>query len=596
MLTCRQGIPPQVLFSFQAGPQAEPEIHVPIKSEGVQWMTVDGRRYLSLRGAPPSSLILALPQSPRAFTTLQISAATQGRQRLSIQHADGTRRQISDRNSWVNQKWDLTSKRSPGKMDELVLETVESPKPEGILVERLRVVDFPPISQFPAIDVFGIGILILLLIALSFREKRVYGICLGAFAALVFALRQGLMGPASPWWMLGGLITVLLWRHSRAPASEKARRRSELLWIPLSIGVILRWGGLAASAGAGLDFSDAEQYRNLALAFDVRQPFATSFREPMIVWAHWVVLHLFGDATIHIRVSTTIFSLLSIAMTYVLVFRITQRASSALVASLGVSINDLLVQNAALGGRNDLFVLLLVTFFWLALDRTVVSWKHDALLGVLAGAIGLTWLIGLISCSLVYLWRWNASGRRGVDLAAFAAPIALMIAPQLLYQWRTHGDALYSINFTTSYYEALANHQLSPQVERLSWTHYLTQGMGLLRLGMNLVIGYGSLLFNPLERYNKVLLGFHYTTAYSYFLFGFLIVGIGLDIIRYRAIGLFLLVASLHLSAAFVRVTPHPRLFMHAVPLFAYFCSLPMAALGAWFYEWAHCKVSRISL
>lgn len=187
--------------------------------------------------------------------------------------------------------------------------------------------------------------------------------------------------------------------------------------------------------------------------------------------------------------------------------------------------------------------------------------------------MSLVWLVGLPAASLAYLWRWIAYRLPIRHAVLFFMTAVSLILPHLFYQWKSYGDPFHSLNFTTDYYRELRENDTTGTGKTSHhWTNYLWSRIGPGKLLNDTAKGYVAVLFNPTEKYNKILLGFHYTKSYSYLLFPFFIWGMWLDLRRAKGAGLFFMFAFLNIGMAFIQVTPHPRLFMHAAAFFAYFC------------------------
>ena len=537
---------------------------------------------------PDGWIGVVIPPGKRCFTALHVTAYVEGEGTadLYLEDIHGRKQMLSTSPQIVNRKYDLTSLLVPGEAHRVVYRVTGGPPGLWARIQNFSIVQVPEARTFPMIPtlLIGLAVMVLFITTSEAAHQKFFSPWLGALLTLSL-LWLGTSGSSvfwgNPWLWLCALTLLLLARRLFFAARKDFKvSPNEFLLIPLALGLILRWDQLAGSVQVALDWSDAAAYREFALSLNPWHPFATSFREPMIIWVHYLAMKILGSAPIHIRLPTLLFSLGMIPATYLLTFKLSENRWAAWWAAFIISFNDILVYNATLGGRNDLFALLMLVFCLALLSLDGRKVRSEFLLGVLAGSLGLTWLIGLAGAGAVYLWRCVSFRLRPGPIALFYLTALAMISPSLIYQWKTQGDPLYSINFATPYYRSLKEGGAPLDQTMKSWPEYLEKKIAFRKAVVDTVEGYANLLLNPHERYNKLLLGFHYTRSTSYFLYPFLVLGLLAEIFRKRALGFILMFSFLNIMVVFMGNCPHPRIFLHAAPFFAYFCAVGICSAG----------------
>lgn len=451
----------------------------------------------------------------RKMTTLHLSAWVLGPGSLSLlieNKTKGTAVPLSHRPVMRHVEFDLTPHLKVGDEYQVALSLEDSTESSACIVQEMAIKQMPRVSAFPRLDLLLIGL-----------------------AAILLFLKK------AP-------VTLLIF----------------------AVAFSSRWHALAGTVGHPLE-GDAVGYYSLVHQFQLFHPFSTGIREPLYIWTQYLMSYLLGTSELVFRLTTALLSAGCVVLTFYLCAYLSKRTWAGVVAAALMSFGDFVVWNSTRGERGELYSFLLL-LFCLALVRIKnVGWKSESLLGVLAGFVSLTWLIGGLTCFLAYICRWVCRKVQFRNALLFFTPLLLMILPHLHYQWKVSGDALHSLNAHTNFYKN-ASESGTPSYEgpHQSLIKYILVDQGPKKI-RQMFGGYIDLFFSPQNPFNKVFLGFHYTKKTSYLLFPFLMLGIILSIYERKAWIFLLLFSVLNISVAFIGEVRDPRLFLHSAFFFAYF-------------------------
>jgi len=376
-------------------------------------------------------------------------------------------------------------------------------------------------------------------------------------------------------------VFLILWISSQAAFVWRGKPNfsdgADVLLLLIVAGAFsVRWTALGGSVGQSLE-GDAVGYYSLVSQFNWRDPFATGIREPFYIWIQFIAGRLIGQTELTFRLVTVFFSTGAVFLTAHLARHLSGRKGIGLIASLLPAFGDFFIWNSIRGERSELYTFLLLLFFIGVIGVKSSNWKTESGLGLLTGIISLTWLIGLLSCVLAYLWRWARLQAKIPSAVLFLALAGIITGPMLLHHGRVSGDPLQVLNAHALYYKnAVETGVPSYEGTKTSLVGVLfKRGTGF---GVNFVKGYFDLFLNPLNLFNKIFLGFHYTQNWSLFLFPFLILGLGWTLFHRQWAPFYLLFCTLNLSAAFQDVVRDPRLFLQAAFFLAYFFAVGISA------------------
>lgn len=360
------------------------------------------------------------------------------------------------------------------------------------------------------------------------------------------------------------LVYLVGWLLGRRPMSD-----AHIMILITLIGFSLRWNALGAAFSFPLE-GDAIGYSQSAATFSWANPLATGLREPLYIWVLAATRLLAGPNELYVRLVTTLLSTGIVWLTCALIVTLTKNRLAMIVGGFLVALGNFAVFNAARGERSELFVFLLLFYFY-ALLRAPNNWKSEVLLAGLGTLVSLTWLIGGITVVLAYLYRWKQSLSWRQALLFFAL-LLLLTAPHWVIEWINTGDPFHALNAHVNFYKnARETGVPSYNGPNTNWASYLFMGGHLGSWLRSVVMGYIDLFLNPTSPANHAFLGFHPSQPGSYGIFPLLLVGILMDFYRRRALALWLTFATVNITVSFLAEIRDPRLFLQVVPWFAYF-------------------------
>jgi hypothetical protein len=271
-------------------------------------------------------------------------------------------------------------------------------------------------------------------------------------------------------------------------------------------GAIARLVSLDLSWGKPLG-PDASEYLLLARRYSFAHPWSASYREPLWRGIVKVTTGPFGYAPDALRSFTTLVSIATLPVAWILLRRLAERrglGSRIPLVALGVmSLSMQLVREAPRGLREDLCLMLFlfVAFPLLARERS----RRSAI--AIAAAIGLLSVIrwelatlALVACALF------AVARRGPALAPVLAAVLVVAlsGPWLLANRARHGELFYQAKVHSTFYWKLDQPQsvrrafVSPPGAdppiHLSWSQYYLDYLGPAETVKRTAEGYPRLL------------------------------------------------------------------------------------------------------
>jgi hypothetical protein len=274
----------------------------------------------------------------------------------------------------------------------------------------------------------------------------------------------------------------------------------------IAAGAIARIVALATSWSRPLD-ADAREYLLLAERYSFADPFSASYREPLWRALVKVTTGPFGYSPESLRVFTTLVSIATLPVAWLVFRRIAarwglhQRVSLIALAVFALSLQ--LIREAPRGLREDLCLLLalVVASPLLTADRRRGAAVRVAV--VIALLAGIRWELAALLVVIVTLF---ALARR-VSLLAPAAAILCFVAvsaPWLLANRARTGDLTYHSKVHSTFYwkqeqppDVLRRYATPPGADpkiRLSWSEYYLDYLGPAESARRVVLGYPRLL------------------------------------------------------------------------------------------------------
>lgn len=335
---------------------------------------------------------------------------------------------------------------------------------------------------------------------------------------------------------------------------DGAKKWGPLLLV-LAIAVAARGQAWLAAFMHGLEGDAIGYYGSVS-------QLVTGGREPVYIWLQALMAAVLGLSPAAFRLAPAALSVGSVGLIYVLTYRLSKKIPAAFAAGLLMAVGEFAVINSVRGERAELFVFLVLAFSYGALFFKK-SVRTEILLAVMGTLLSLTWLIGALTVLAVYLYRLFRQKIRWPQNLYFWCVWLVLVGLFLFVQWKQSGDAFHALNVHTGYYTG----------EQQTWIRFIFEEKGVFSVAKNVLMGYVQ-MFNPLNPFNKIFLGFHYTEKGSLFLYPFLLLGI-FRAAREKQWEIFLLFfAVLHVSTAVLVHVRDPRLFLQAAPFFAYFFGL----------------------
>jgi len=452
-----------------------------------------------------------------------------------------------------------------------------------VIVERLAVFRAPKSRIPPPLDriLLVLSMVWLLVQAFAARKNNFLTYAAGVGVPLIFAsfgqlTERGLW--ASSYFWLALVVGMVVWNSAKT--LKMKRDISSLgLWVVLLIAIVVRWSAfmnrcLEPVAG------DALAFCSWASQISLLNPFATGVREPFYVWVDFLTLHLLGPNAFQTHIVSILISCATVFMTYRLAKEVSGRRSLGWLAALVMSVSAFAVYSSASADRTQSFELLVLFFCRLMIRPGSWTPKRIFCTALIAAFLCLNWLIAIVQV-VTFLFLWSVVRRIPIDKSLSIAMLtALFLAPYFFVSWKQNGDPLYALNGHANYWHNVdVNKVYGYEKERITWTQFLLKDKGIAHVFKKSLEGYGAILFDPTDRYNRVFMGGVYWNSYSYLVFPIYLLGIFLDAFRRRYVVFIMLFSFISISPYFSENSLSPRYFFYAAPFFAYWIAQGLIAV-----------------
>ncbi len=296
--------------------------------------------------------------------------------------------------------------------------------------------------------------------AYSLRCSRVCANLLAILASVAASAWVATQPDTYPWlgWgtiaLTGALLVSGQLTSKFTDSAQKSLR--EFLAVCLIVGLSLawRWQWLLLKFDAPLAADSATYF---VMAQNMRWPYDTCPREPLIIWLIWLWCKLTAWGPLGPRMLTLLLSTLE-AIALFAVCRRYMRLRWCVVVGVAYAFNPVLASSAVEGLREEALPLTLLIFLC-GLLRTRENSVRDRLglwamrLGLIFS--GLTRLTAYSASVPIYLWqalekRWNW---RSVVLTLFL--LLLFTAPHFWANYQASGDPMASTNIHAAFYRNL---------------------------------------------------------------------------------------------------------------------------------------------
>ncbi len=516
----------------------------------------------------------------KVFTVLNVTAYREGYglQEIFIRDlATNAVQLLSIHDLLIRRHFNLTRRLEPGHDYLIGLQNKGNGKPGRSLVSEFSVEKFTAARNFPYLPTFIAGQLMIFLLLNTAAQKNephqkcwLMGAALNVILALAASEKIGIL--SNPWIWTTEAAALIGYRIVEEHHRRLRAWSHEPLILAVLIGLILRWECLSGTVDLPFVGGD-DTYVWYGTHVSLLNPFATDVREPLFVWIQLIVKKLLGGRDIHYRLSTLFFSMATIPATYLLAANITTKRLIGFLAALFIAVDDFAVSNSIAAFRNDVYMFFVVLFCWLAVRPPKKRAKEELLLGLESGLTGLVWIIGLIGCSIVYVWRSWKFSTSAKNIFLFCATVFMLIAPHLWYQWKANGDPLFPVNSVANYYREADAQTKAPQI---NWIRFISKEEGAAVFVRDLLKGYADLFLNPNNFYNQAFLRLRGWLVSNYLMFPWLLLGFMGEIRAKRAVLFIMTVAFLNVMPAYLSFPRHARIYIHAAPFFSIFCAIGM--------------------
>jgi hypothetical protein len=347
------------------------------------------------------------------------------------------------------------------------------------------------------------------------------------------------------------------------------RQKEKSTLIVVSLGLLaflMRWKIFRTYFSLPLE-GDAAGYWSLAQAFDWHHPFTTGPREPGFIWAAHAARWCFGDSIRSVRFLGVLMSSLWSVLTVELASAVGWPSWVGLAAGLMVATNPFAIFMSVQGYQLEFFTFLIL-FFAIAWHR-----KRAAAMGWVGALLCITRaqsFLAVIPLVLLGAWRdrWDK-----IEWRRFVAPFLILVLPYLAAVHSQTGSFLGHLTPHAGFYEnmeASAAGQPTPAAQAPSLAHFLiSHGRWIHRLG-DLFEGYGRVLFDPRDPFNRIWLNSHYARAWNLIFLPFFWMGLVYLLVD-RKERAFLWVPLLFIGALPMLhdLIREPRLLFHVEPFVA---------------------------
>jgi hypothetical protein len=273
----------------------------------------------------------------------------------------------------------------------------------------------------------------------------------------------------------------------------------------IAAGAVARAAFLAADWNSPVD-PDVTQYQLLARAYSFAHPYSASFREPLWRALTKIFTGPFGYGPNSARVFTTVVSILTLPLAWLLLRRLVrsrgvpERAAVLALAVLALSAQA--AREASQGMREDTCLLLFLVFASLLLARPQGT-RNAVLVALTAGVLSVVrWELAVFATAVTLLF---ALARRVRPLTPVLCALAVVLCsgPWLLANRARHGQLFYNTAVHSTYYwkeeqpaAVQARYHTPPAVDpkiHLTWGTYYLHYLGPARSVERFAAGYPKL-------------------------------------------------------------------------------------------------------
>lgn len=571
----RKEINRETLFSFLSQEDIKHNAHVEVSFNNV---TKDHDGTLWLDSEKDAYFSVLLPPYQGKTITLSVDCYTVGNKAkqnlLLVIPSINKTIVLSALSSLRHRTFDITPYLVPN--EPFLLGIVPKSNTGNIVIEKILVREMESADALPLLDVLFVFIVFIFFFTdslVKMYNNTVLPYAAGICALFVFVIVLFL--PLSPlifsWYWFFLLLFLLTYRMWIFHKLDRALMIREWFLAIFSLGFILRWRSMSNAFGQPLT-GDAPGYKDMALSFLWQEPFATGIREPFYIWLQSIGAYLFGPNNYQFRLMTFILSLGIVYLTYQLAKRISGSESVGLLSSFLIAINHYSVFSSAQGERIELFIFLMLLYCNILLANKRSNLISEIKAAACAGFICLTWLYGIMGVVCLYfisLFFKRISFKNSIiGILLFL----IIVGSLLFFHWKEYGDPFIALNAHANFYR---NAELTGDPAYTegpgSWVGYLLRERGLFIITYRTFIGYIKLFFNPLNPFNKIFLGFHYSLIYSYFLFPFYLLGVFLALKKKQVWIFGCIISFTNVSPYFIDLFRDPRLLFFVAPFVAYF-------------------------
>ncbi len=366
--------------------------------------------------------------------------------------------------------------------------------------------------------------------------------------------------PPIPWSVL--LVALLL-------AGLAIYQRNRPALFILSIGLLaffLRWNTFRTYFSLPLE-GDARSYWFLGETFDWRHPFMAGPREPGFIWAVHAARFAFGDSIRAIRFLGVLISSLWSSLTVELACAAGWPLWVGLAAGVLVATNPFAIFMSVQGYQLEFFTFLILLF--------AIAWhrKRASAMGGIGGLLCITRVQSLASVvPLVFLCGWRGRWNKR-EWCRFGVPFLILMLPYLAAVRSQTGSFLGHLNPHAHFYEnieAVDAGKPLPSAQESNLVHFMFRHGQFRRRTTALIEGYGRVLFDPRDPFNRILLNSHYARAWNLFFLPFFWAGLVCMLVDRRERWFlwvpFLFLGVLPMLHDLIR---EPRLLFHIEPFMA---------------------------
>lgn len=294
-------------------------------------------------------------------------------------------------------------------------------------------------------------------------------------------------------------MTTAALQHRRWPGAAIAL---------VAVGAVLRIVYLAVSWN-GPPGPDLTGYLRLARRYSFAHPWSASYREPLWRALLKVATGPFGYSVHSARTFTTLTSIVTLPVAWVLFRKLVGSRNvsdrAALIALAVLALSAALVRQATQGIREELTTLLFLVFIVTLLEGRMSRARRVAGTVVPIALLSvIRWELSLFAATLTVLWALARRSSWLVPVLAFLS-IAIVSGPWLLANRQRHGALFYNTATVSTWYwkqeqpkkirnrYTVTAYGLDPPTH-LTWSTYYLDYLGPLRSIKRFAIGYPKLV------------------------------------------------------------------------------------------------------